>query len=623
VEHFTNKSFSDAIIVSDNELSELKKKLKSEDKFFTFSETSVETSDSFYSSRDNKKIVEWERKQSLPSIDYYICPLLSEYILSSCHYGTTFDFINDPFYDPSSIKLIDHIKSYFNFRSCKYFNDFKFANAPSVFMKLPPDFNFKKYPGIYTITNVKNRPPIFETMKVYESDSEYTAPDLQFLLDLGCTFDILAGAFSFTSRDIDFNGLYKAGGDYRIWPCKQASIQHYFVTNIFGNKDLAEQLAYELGPERVKYFEDTIRLYTRKIKSTHRAYITSYILAYSRIQILDQLLKFNPDDLVRIQLDGIYFKKNAYYQPNETFRAKEVKTNATASSESYMSYRSNRLEGIPDYNSHYINQYICAYGPGGSGKSFHFLQNSPQLVNPVYSALSHNLLSDKNSPNKCTWARLLGENCTHFDGFAQCIILDEFSIFSQDRLNKLIPLYPNSMIIFAGDECQLTPYKKPAAILSSFYQLEFTKLFRFLNKKTRTLCRTLREAIKRGATKEDLIAICRLVCVSGTDDNYNVNDYIITGTNDRVDYFTKKHENKEKRWRITKTSRRYNAGVILIQDEQPLHGNLQHAFTAHSTIGLTIYPPTKLFIDVDYMFQRQMIYTVVARARDTDQIILI
>jgi ATP-dependent exoDNAse (exonuclease V) alpha subunit len=99
-----------------------------------------------------------------------------------------------------------------------------------------------------------------------------------------------------------------------------------------------------------------------------------------------------------------------------------------------------------------------------------------------------------------------------------------------------------------------------------------------------------------------------------------------------VDYYTNLFKHLPKYMCInhsfTDVEKRMNGdeSIILTGEitytEQP-RTELKHAFTIHSTQGITVKNPNKLFIDVNRIFDYQQLYTAISRVEYLDQIIII
>ena len=204
------------------------------------------------------------------------------------------------------------------------------------------------------------------------------------------------------------------------------------------------------------------------------------------------------------------------------------------------------------------------------------------------------------------------------------------------------------MIIFCGDPgYQLPPQKRNGEPVDwdkkELYHKEFKKNYRTKDEKLQKILDWCRWLIRQKFSTRRINELIskKLEFLKGTDKDYTVKDYIITGINERIKYFTKKHKDKGNKWLIKRTNGKHCAGDVIVdgnnecsyktipehfknvnkKSRKPASSELRHAFTAHATQGETI--TTKIYIDTHRLFLPQMFYTVLSRARHLSQIVLI
>ena len=112
-------------------------------------------------------------------------------------------------------------------------------------------------------------------------------------------------------------------------------------------------------------------------------------------------------------------------------------------------------------------------------------------------------------------------------------------------------------------------------------------------------------------------------------------DYILTGTNERVEFFTKELLHETKNHYLVKY---HSDGDIGAKIKDPtkvfLHGEIiyeslgkktepRHAFTVHSFQGITIKDPKRLYVDIFRLGRPQDFYTAISRVESLSQIHLI
>ncbi|MCK4968310.1 MAG: AAA family ATPase [Candidatus Aenigmarchaeota archaeon] len=427
----------------------------------------------------------------MDTIDYFDHPEFSKFIKESNHFCGTMNFIKEinkqlnlviemvkikgiSHVDMAKIKdiqHIDHIKSYANYKKCKYFDTYKFCKKPSVFMALPNDFPFKKYNGFFLIKNInrsnvsQNTILMLDLLKIYNNDNVFSTPELCFINDIGITFEIQAGAFSLEDG-IDFDFSLLKIKNYAQWTGAQAQInldKEYFI---YADREIAQDLKFhhpEINATYVPAFH-SISIITRKTHLSHRAHVSSYILAYSRIQILTQLFLIPNQNLLCIQLDGIYYidpsKKS---QVIKTFKTKKINPLAVRKCPNYFSSYSCNVK-CPDYDENLLSNKILALGGGGCGKTHYFLKNSC-LPDLIYVAPTNRLCREKSEEydgiKSCTLAKFLGNGCFPERDHSN-VVIDEASMIDEITMKNLIKIQQvkRITIIIAGDiGYQIKPYK--------------------------------------------------------------------------------------------------------------------------------------------------------------------
>lgn len=633
VEKYTNASWLDRIIISDKELNKIKENARNNNEHITFMNNSVQTNNSFYSSSIiDENVKKWEKEQGLDSMEYYDNPELSEFVKNTCHYGICLDLIENPFQDYDNLINLDMKKSYVNACSSEFYNQFKFSSAPKVFMQLPKNFDWKFHGGFYKIKNLRGQTDVINKMNIYQHDGEYNAIDLAIMEKYGMSFDIVGGAFGIAKFDFDLKSILQFNDLYKTWVGRQAMICLDKTIGTYVDDKLAKLLTYKYGADRVKYYNGEVRFHTKRDKVYHRAHIASYILSYSRAQVLEQAHAIKDfSKVVRIQLDDFYMYKDTEYKTITNFRIKPVEEpRKNTGTDSYLSSYETRDWNFPEYNPDftYFDKDILAIGAGGTGKTHYYL-TAPQLINPIYSAPTNKLCRKKlkeypNLKRAITWAKLTGNNCKKINSKYEIVVVDEVSMLTEE-INKEFD-DGDTFYIFCGDiKYQIQPFQGKKCNWNPAHYIikHFTKNYRIKCPLLLDILKQIRKMIDEGVyhTKIRDYVKDKLKDNIGTDDTYKVDEYIITGTHKRIEYFTEKHKNKPNKWRIKNTSTEHSTGDIVIQDIQPKNGVLAHAFTAHATQGITI-KNKKLYIDIDDMFEPEMYYTVLSRVEYSHQIVI-
>ena len=116
----------------------------------------------------------------------------------------------------------------------------------------------------------------------------------------------------------------------------------------------------------------------------------------------------------------------------------------------------------------------------------------------------------------------------------------------------------------------------------------------------------------------------RCISVEQLSQQYNVDDMILSGTNEIKDVYTNMFKGKfdREKYYVTENNRLYNNGEIVIGTAPEMcKSEVRHCFTTHSIQGETA--EHKLFIDSSRMFDARMFYTAISRARALNQIFIV
>ena len=102
-----------------------------------------------------------------------------------------------------------------------------------------------------------------------------------------------------------------------------------------GTREFFETIKYQLDKDGIEtdmgFYDEDSNVATIKMKNKgayHLSHITAFITSYARIRLLNTLRKINPNDVLKVVGDGIYFINGDSYDmnhlENETYRLKEL-----------------------------------------------------------------------------------------------------------------------------------------------------------------------------------------------------------------------------------------------------------------------------------------------------------
>ena len=460
---------NNCVEVSKNELLDIINELEDVGKPYAYKKNedginSVYTFDTWYKLEDHfqKAVQQLERKTGLDNmkIDDIQNSELSNFILNGTHYNTNIMFG----YKNPSVKCIDQIKAYYNFKSTKYYQGFlgkitdfrKTDKIQGVGLYLIKDLQYKKVivgkgakneefikTGGASIRsffgNRKNEEFIKrsrfiefnEKANLFKSNNIYTSAELALLDDMKYTYKIVAGCWGVKTLDFEFGEdmLNKCNKEPYIndeGELKFKGISYYAkITGAWdshnthskfymrGNDTYAGILQQKTDNFITKMYDDNeICIGIKKEHNHHLGHITAFILAYQRINMLEQLIEMDISKINSIYVDGIYYEEHSFkllptfeYKDTETYRDLSFRTDNQFITNVDNKFKFQFAEPRETYKTE------CFVGAGGNGKT-HLNLSDTGLVNIVYSAPSNKLCSAKRNEfgvDSYSWNRITSD----------------------------------------------------------------------------------------------------------------------------------------------------------------------------------------------------------------------
>ena len=622
------------------ELLKIKKKLDKNKTYYTFSKDltnyskiSTITQTWALNNEFNELINEFEKEQGLDKcyIDDIDDKNLSEFVRSSCHYNSTIDFVDINTIDINNVNHQDMETAYIQHMKCKFYEGFlgkitDFRACDKI-----------EEVGLYQIKNLVFFDKKFEILNKklnsYKEDI-YPSPELKYLSQY-CSFTIVAGCWGVKTLDVDMSHdflkkKYDGIKGYARYVGKCDS--HYLRRKLWCNGDeTLASIIRETSKGKVEsYFNNEICLSYPKTHNYHLSHFTSFITSYQRIQIITQLFSMNPSNLVRVCVDGIYYINEETF--NYPFNKKEAKTFENGAGEAYISCYNGIFEIAP---KRVHNKKEIHIGAGGNGKT-HFNLLDKGLMKVLYVAPSYKLASKKRDEYKCNsnvWANVLSidpEKINLIQKYNNTLLIDECSMMNEQQKQYIIDTYSNMKIIFCGD---LGYQAKPFDILNSLNIemntdgltiIEYSTNYRFTCVNMIKLMKEVRLMIKQNRSDYDVNNyVCRQF--KSINDNdvknlYKIEDMILSLSHIIKNKYTEMFK-EMKKWYITKNSRQYHNGDIVIGEQPNTTCELRHCFTIHSIQGETAHH--KLFINMDHVYDKRLLYTALSRAKEKSQIYIV
>ena len=629
----------------------------------------VRRGDSVYTTQKPDDEITFYKQMKGVGFCYTKHPKLKDFIASSIHYTGCINFAP---YAAEIIQArlchhIDQKKSYASYRKSKWYKGF--LSRPSYFAQTDRIQGI----GIYLITDIVYTPEIKllnDKLGFLSDDNAYPSPFLSWLLDKGVTFTVVGGCWG-VRTDFDFPKCMLDDGSYAIWAGCCDSSNPEAAVNIFG----ADRNWLASVEEKVTTYDgENCKILIPKSNTIYKGHITSFLVGYSYISTLEQLLQFeNYDGIIRVVGDGIYFRGDIPELVG-SFRTKEnpkdFKTGG-GDCESFFArltrckceetYRHNytgnttrfgfaEYEMYPEYLTEqkcnldgveHINhdlQNPCLWdGGGGFGKS-HTAVNAKWIIDPVFLFPSHDLRQDfvDNYPElrTMTHARLLHDavdkhtkepKWKEWVRGCSVAVVDEGSMLNQTQTKEMFERLKSvgiSMIMLADLKYQIPPIEGQESKPEHFESVvKFVTDYRSKNEKTKQKKQQVRDLMDNGKHLNYIMSV--VIDEWGNTDEYRKEDMIICSRHIYCHEHTKKFEALEK-YRVLECFQKYNTGQILFEKPVTTQKDtyeLRHGYTIHSVQGKTT--ENRLYIDTRKMTCSRMFYTAVSRCRDWDTIVFL
>ena len=649
-------------IVSRKELLELKAELDFQGTFYTYKKDlknicSISTLKNHWKINNefSETISKFELDNGLnfckiDDIDNYD---LSQFILNATNYNETVDFCDLKKINIDSINHIDMEKAYANFMKCSFYQGF--LGKITDFRKT----NKIEGVGIYKITNLdfsqcsKNDFIKYNNiMEIYIDNNQYTSAELNFLTSMNIKYDIVCGCWGVKELHFQFNDdmLYKKDEHGCSYYAKWAGVcDSHILENKFWIKCdknyfdiIKENCGNSINDKPIaRWYENNEgSICFPKKHNYHLGHITAFITAYQRLSVIEQLLEIDYNNVIRVCVDGIYYKQENVILKN-VFRIKTEKNFNNVASGGYIDKAYKQKLIIEGYEG---RKHFCKelhLGEGGCGKTYYNC-NDRGLQRVMFLSPSWKLAICKKKEtdyiNCSVWARALSgdpEKITYIKEKANVLIIDEVSMLSDYQKQQLFNTFGDMKLIFCGDLGYQLPCIEGEEMTTEGFDniVRHNEDYRCKDEVLRTVKKSLRYMIENKYSTSEINQwvikqfkiFNRCISVEKLREMYCIEDMILSGTNEVKDYYTNMFKGKfnSEKYYITENNRLYCNGEIVIANEKPekINSEVRHCFTTHSIQGETAYH--NLFIDSSKMFDSRMFYTAISRAKSINQIYII
>lgn len=635
------------------------KKLKKNDEYFWYKKSGSKITEIITNKKvfrlDNpysKIVLDFEENTGLSNtkLDDVTDMNLSNFIRKGCRFNLCLD--NQDNYEKlkngGEYKHIDQKKAYASFKTCRWYNGFPYKIT-----------DFRKCSkiegtGYYKIDNIKFSNNMIRSLndwlKIYHNEGIYTSVELQFLTDNGVEYTILEGAYG-SKFDWEFNDIMLNGKD-------DEGIRHYcryigngFCSNMYKtmyidteDQVFVENLYANIGANKMdKVCDGTYRALYKKQNNYHNSTIVGFVLAYTRLNMLDQLLEFNDlDQIYRVNVDGIYYDADAEIDIKNCFRLEEKAIKLNSPSDSYVTEYWNddveeqlKNQELEIGNIRKFNLLEVHTGEGGSGKTtFNLLDVG--LMKICYISPTWKLAKNKaeeyeeiNNGKKLsinTIAKLVNGRPDHINKlkrYYSTLLIDEISMMLDSQKNDIIKKFSGFRIIFCGDlNYQLLPIEDAIQFqINEIPEIKHTKNYRVNNGDI--LAKYLLEIRNIMDTDNSVLPyiLDTFKNINKNEINYNFEkDLILCSTNSIKNEYTEKYKHLEKYY-VLECNARYSTGQILLKKPENTKVELRHGYTIHSIQGESAIG--NIFIDIRKMRDNRILYTAISRSKKWDNIYII
>jgi hypothetical protein len=445
------------------------------------------------------------------------------------------------------------------------------------------------------------------------------SPELLYFIENGLEFDIIQGAWG-SRFDFDFPEYMMEDRRYCIWSGRLGSEHRETSHTIPASQEWVSHLAVK---HKVHYWRDqelvTIMKPVKKCFTAH--HILGALTAYTRIQMMEAMKCFEPSNLVRVVMDGIYYRGK---KPCELDWFKNKNVSNTKDSNPW--YDPQDTVEFPLMSKVIGNSLLT--GQGGSGKTYSIFKdngfNTILYVSPSH-ILGHDV-HDKYGAKYTTIHKLIGVG----DGKTKCrpyrdefrvppvIFIDEITQIDASWIDRAFKMYPESLILLAGDidkdgrwfQCRSGNGEEWNTIWKPTVDvIEYLDDRRSRDSDLKKLKLKIRGAMKQCDLECGIyqmeewakrLPISEFAFIDG--------DTCIAGT----------HRTNEKLLKKGVVSGYYKKGGAVSDVELPGYEK-RGSFTIHAYQGKTI-ETGNIWICIDDLFEYAMLYTAVSRAVNISQI---
>ena len=556
-----------------------------------------------------------------------------------------------PLSDEKPTGHLDMPKAYAQFKKCSYYQGFLGMIHQWRSGSFTKEF-ITEHIGIYRFRVRSCSLKLFQKLGLVSNTligTEYTlpSPEILFFIANGVQMDITAGVWG-SKFDFEFSDELLQDRRYCEWSGRLGMEYHHNNYSFKCSAEWASHLKSDYGDD-VFYWADegicSIRITNDYIKTTH--HILAFITSYVRIQMMEAMMKFKPSQLIKVVMDGLYFKGDTPLGL-EWFKPKELREHTGG----FGWYAESKVR---------VNWTACRFagntlltGQGGSGKTYSVLTDKG-FNKTLFVCPQHILGAEvfkKYGVSYTTINKLIGAEYVSADKVVRCrpykeehivpavILIDEVTQISSNWIEKAFELYPTSLIILAGDleatgqwfQCRngMPGEYSEIWVPNGVEIIDMPDDRRSRDDELKTLKLRIRAEMRKVYTKLDNketepfiindwakkmrvwgMANLNPIPLEEASKLFAAGDAWIAGT----------HSTSKKLLDLGICSGYYKKGGYISDVPLPFY-DARGSFTIHSYQGKTL-ETGKIFISIGDMFEYAMLYTAVSRAVNYSQLVFV
>ena len=574
---------------------------------------------------------------------------LQSFIDCGTHFNGTIDFVNTEKFKvfiPPDMKHIDMTKAYTRYEDSKYYDGF--LGHITDFREVD---NFEQK-GMYRIENLDFSNCSDKFIKInknlawFKNNNIYTDAELRALTEHKATFQVTHGAygaaFHMKLSDEMINDKvvvkeFESGEDLKIpYYCKYFGMISMTTKtkNFYMNGDEAYFASMDRQNADIYFENETAKIVYNKKHCFNKKHITAQITAYQRLIMLEQMLEMDLNKLVRVCVDGIYYKDHSF-DILKSFSKKEKMTFNNSPSEQYLSsiLTETKYCVLPSAKPRKFYLSELFDGEGGLGKTYYNIFLDEGLIDVCYIPHSWKLAASVEKQLELEKGEKL-QTAVHHHLFNpdqvgynvlekySTILIDECSMLTEDQKIEILKNATGKLIFMGDIDMQCEPCEGEQMNREGFDNINrLQKNWRFKDEKMKELNKILRN---NGADKYiNYFGLgIKTITKAELKKQYTENDIILNyyKENEYSDMFK-----DIPKYKVTTNTRDYKNGEIVF-DKNIQYKEFRHGFTIHSVQGETFHK--NIYIDITsrkgkILMNNRLFYTGSSRAEYFEQLHLI